>query len=165
MKKLLVIILFFSNAAIAQKMVQSGIVYKQHPNIEVMRKLATLYEKGDPESMAKFFDDKVQFIGMSRYVEGMPPKNRSLAEAKEGWQHVIDNWDNLKMTEVLSPVGIQYANGPFMVQSWWLINAVNKKTKKRALVDMVLFDEFNKKGKIIAQRQYYDPAPLIDASK
>jgi len=30
---------------------------------------------------------------------------------------------------------------------------------------MVLFDEFNKKGKIIAQRQYYDPAPLIDASK
>ena len=165
MKKLLVIILFISNAAIAQKMVQGGIVYKKHPNIEVMRKVAALYEKGDPEAMAKFFDERVQFIGMSRYVEGVPPKNRSLAEAKDGWKHIIDNWEDLKMTEVMPPVGLQFANGPFTVQSSWLISAVNKKTKKRALVDMVLFDEFNKEGKIIAQRQYYDPAPLIDAAK
>lgn len=165
MKKLLVIILLISNAAIAQKMVQSGIVYKKHPNIEVIRKLAALYEKGDAEGMAKFFDDKVQFIGMSRYVEGVPPKNRSLSEAKSGWKHIIDNWSDLKMTEVMPPVGIQYANGAFIVQSSWLINAVNKNTKKRALVDMVLFDEFNKDGKIISQRQYYDPAPLIDAAK
>jgi hypothetical protein len=165
MKKLLVIILFLSNAAIAQKMVQTGIVYKQHPNIEIIKKVAALYEKGDADGMARFFDDKVQFIGMSRYVAGVPPKNRSLNEAKSGWQHIIDNWDDLKMTETIPPVGLQYANGSFIVQSWWLIKVVNKKTRKRAEVDMVLFDEFNKRGKIIAQRQYYDPAPLIDAAK
>lgn len=164
MKNLLLIILLISNTAIAQKMVQSGIVYKKHPNIEVMRKLAALYEKGDAEGMSKFFDNKVQFIGMSRYVVGVPPKNRSLAEAKSGWENIISNWD-LKMTETMRPIGLQYSSGAFTVQSWWLITAVNKKTKKRAEVDMALIDEFNGEGKIIAQRQYYDPAPLIDAAK
>ena len=164
MKNLLLIVLFVSNAAIAQKITQNGIIYKQHPNIEVMKKLAVLYEKGDADGMAKFFDNKVQFIGMSRYVSGVPPKNRSLTEAKSGWENIINNWD-LKMTETMKPIGLQYTSGAFTVQSWWLITAVNKKTKKKAEVDMALIDEFNREGKIIAQRQYYDPAPLIDASK
>jgi len=130
-----------------------------------MRKLATLYEKGDADGMAKFYDEKVQFIGMGRYVVGVPSKNRTLAEAKDGWKNVIDHWDDLKMTETQPPVALQYSNGPLVVHSWWLISLTNKKTRKKAIVDMVLFDEFNREGKIISQRQYYDPNQLIDAAK
>jgi len=165
MKKLLIAIVFISNAVYAQKMSQTGIAYKHHPDIETMRKLAALYEKGDADGMARFYDDKVQFIGMGRYVVGVPPKNRTLAEAKEGWKNVIDHWDDLKMTEALPPVALQYNNGSLVVQTWWELTMVNKKTQKPAHVEMVLFDEFNKEGKIIAQRQYYDPIPMIDAAK
>ncbi|HTK18995.1 MAG TPA: hypothetical protein VL442_05770, partial [Mucilaginibacter sp.] len=99
MKKFLIALLLISNAALAQKMAQTGIIYKKHPDIEVMRKLAALYEKGDADGMARFFDEKAQFIGMGRYVIGAPAKNRTLAEAKDGWKNIIDHWDDLKMTE------------------------------------------------------------------
>jgi hypothetical protein len=165
MRKLLIALLFISNMAFAQKMSQSGIVYKKHPDIEVVQKLAALYEKGDAEGMTKFYDERVQFIGMGRYVIGTTPKNRTLAEARDGWKNVIDNWSDLKMTESQPPVALQYSSGSLVVQSWWVISLVNKKTGKRASVDMVLFDEFNKEGKIISQRQYYDPNQMIDAAK
>jgi hypothetical protein len=165
MKKLLIALLLISNAAFAQKTAQSGIVYKKHPDIETMRKLAALYEKGDADGMAKFYDEKVQFIGMGRYVIGTTPKNRTLTEARQGWQNVINNWNDLKMTESQPPIALQYNNGSLVVQSWWIISIVNKKTGKKATVDMVLFDEFNKEGKIISQRQYYDPNQMIDAAK
>jgi hypothetical protein len=165
MKKLLVIILFISNAAIAQKIAQSGTVYKQHPNIETIRKLASLYEKGDADDMAKFYDAKVQFRGMGRYMPGPRSKTKSLEEAKAGWKDVINNWQNIKMTETREPEGVQSTGEPFTVQSWWVLSVVNKKTKKQAQIDMVLFDSFNKEGKIISQLQYYDPTPLMAAAK
>jgi hypothetical protein len=165
MRKLFILFILISNAAFAQKMSQTGIVYKKHPDIETMRKLAALYEKDDADGMAKFYDEKVQFIGMGRYVIGTTPKNRTLAEAKDGWKNVINNWKDLKMTESQPPVALQYNNGSLVVQSWWIISLTNKKTGKKAAVDMVLFDEFNKEGKIISQRQYYDPNQMIDAAK
>jgi hypothetical protein len=165
MKKLLVIILFISNAAIAQKTAQSGIVFKQHPGIETMRKLAALYQKGDADGMAKFYDDKAQFTGMGRYMPGARSKSKSLAEAKAGWKDIITNWENIKMTETRAPEAVQYTGQPFTVQSWWVISVVNKKTRKQAQVDIVLFDKFNKQGKIISQLQYYDPTPLMAAAK
>src|SRR3569832_1043028 len=106
MKKLFILFILISNAALAQKMAQSGIAYSKHPDIEVMRKLASLYEKGDADAMAKFFDDKAQFVGMGRYATGTTPKNRTLAEAKDGWKNVINNWNNLKMTESQPPVAL-----------------------------------------------------------
>lgn len=165
MKKLLIALLFISNVAFAQKTSQSGIIYTKHSDIEVVRKLAALYEKGDADGMARFYDDKAQFIGMGRYVTGTTPRSRTLTEAREGWQNVINNWNDLKMTESQPPVALEYSDGALVVQSWWTISLINKKTGKKATVDMVLFDEFNKEGKIVNQRQYYDPNQMIDAAK
>jgi len=78
---------------------------------------------------------------------------------------VINNWNDLKMTESQPPVALEYSDGALVVQSWWTISLINKKTGKKATVDMVLFDEFNKEGKIVNQRQYYDPNQMIDAAK
>jgi len=165
MKRLVIALLLIFNVAFAQKASQSGIIYKKHSDIEVMRKLAALYEKADVDGMAKFYDNKAQFIGMGRYVIGATPRSRTLAEAREGWQNVINNWNDLKMTESQPPVALEYSDGALVVQSWWTISLINKKTGKKATVDMVLFDEFNKEGKIVNQRQYYDPNQMIDAAK
>ncbi len=165
MKKLLFLLLIISNSICAQKVVQSGMIYKSHPDVEVMRKLAILYQKGDAEGMAKYYDNSAQFTGMGRYMPGTRGRSKNLAEAKTGWYDIINNWKDLKMTETQAPVGLQYKDEPFTVQSWWVLTMVNKKTKKKAEVDMVLFDKFNNQGKIISQQQYYDPSPLIAAAK
>jgi hypothetical protein len=172
MKKLIIIFLLSSNAALAQKMTKNGVIYKEHPYIEVIKNVAALYEKGDAAGMAKYFADTAHFYGMTRYkpdtaliAKHLLPKSTSIIEAKAGWQQVIDNWDNITMTPVSNPDGLQYADAPFTVQSWWRITLVNKKTKKTAAIEMVLFDLFNTDGKIATQLEYYDPTSLIMAMK
>jgi hypothetical protein len=176
MKKLALILMLLSNAAFAQKMsqamVQNGSIYKQHPYIEIVKTLASLYEKGDADGMAKYYADTAHLYGMTRYSpdtslmeKHLLPKSKALTEAKAGWQQIIDGWENIKMTPLSPPDGLQYANAPFTVQSWWLLTLTNKKTHKTAAIEMVLFDMFNKDGKIAVQLEYYDPTPLVMAMK
>ncbi|MBS1528523.1 MAG: hypothetical protein JST19_22945, partial [Bacteroidetes bacterium] len=158
-----------SNAALAQKMVRNGTIYKEHPYIEIIKKVAKLYENGDANGMAGYYAANAQLFGMTRYTPDSAVrvrhalKGKSLAEAKAGWQHVIDGWENIKMTPEGAPDGLQYADAPFTVQSWWQLTMVNKTTKKTATIEMVLFDMFNKQGKIVTQLEYYDPAPMLAA--
>lgn len=172
MKKIALILLLLSNAALAQRMVKNGTIYKEHPYIDIVKMLAELYEKGDANGMAKYYADTVHIYGMTRYSpdtglmeKHLLPKSKALMEAKAGWQQVIDNWDNIKMTPLSPPDGLKYDNSPFTVQSWWLLTLTNKKTKKTASTEMVLFDLFNKDHKIAVQLEYYDPTPLIMAMK
>lgn len=172
MKKLTFIILLVSNVAFAQKAIKNGTIYKQHPYIEVVKKLAQLYEQGDANSMANYYADTVHIYGMTRYSpdtglmeKHMLPKSKALMEAKAGWQQIIDGWENIKMAPLSPPDGLQYDNAPFTVQSWWLLTLTNKKTHKTAATEMVLFDMFNKDGKIAVQLEYYDPTSLMMAMK
>jgi hypothetical protein len=169
MKKLLIALALLSNAAFAQKIVKNGTIYKEHPYIEIVKKLAALYEKGDADGMASYYAPDAQLYGMTRYRTDSTVKvnhsvkGKSLAEAKAGWQHVINDWESIKMTSEGAPDGLEYDNAPFSVQSWWELTLVNKKTKKTAVIEMTLFDSFNKQGKIETQLEYYDPAPLVAA--
>lgn len=172
MKKLLFLFAILSNAAFAQKMVKNGTIYKEHPYIEVIKKIAGLYEQGNADGMAKYYADTAHIFGMTRYnpdtglmTKHLMPKSKALVEAKAGWQTVIDNWDHIKMAPLSAPDGLAYADSPFTVQSWWLVTLVNKKTGKTAAVEMVLFDMFNKDGKIAVQLECYDPTPLVMAMK
>ena len=174
MKKFLFLItMFCSNAAFAQQMIKSGIIYSEHPYIGVVTRLAKLYVQVDPDDMAQLYADTAHFYGMTRYspdtvrmAKLLPPKAKTLAEAKKGWQEVINNWENITMMNTQPSQGLEY-NGStsFTVQSWWVITMVNKKTKKFAQIEMVLFDEFNDAGKISRQLEYYDPTPLMVAAK
>ena len=58
-----------------------------------------------------------------------------------------------------------YTKEGFVVQVWFSFSAVNKKTKKPATTNMVLFLSFNKDKKISSSLMYYDPTPLITASE
>jgi len=67
MKKIALILLLLSNAALAQRMVKNGAIYKEHPYIDIVKMLAELYEKGDANGMAKYYADTVHIYGMTRY--------------------------------------------------------------------------------------------------
>jgi hypothetical protein len=173
MKKLLLFIFIISSfSALAQKKSKNGIIYKEHPYIAIVQQLAVLYEKGDTAAMAKFYADSAQVYGMTRYnvdtskvAQWSVPPGKSLKAAELGWREIFDNWGQIKMQPIGAPDGLDYSNARFMVQSWWLFSLVNKKTKKTAKVEMVLFDIFNPDGKIAVQIGFYDPTSIIDAMK
>jgi len=173
MKKLFFIVLLLSNTAFAQQMIKSGTIYSEHPYVGVVRRLATLYGQVNPDDLAQLYADTAHFYGMTRYnpdtsriAKNLPAKAQLIADAKKGWQDIIDNWQDIKITIVGRPEGLEYfRNSAFVVQSHWQLTLVNKKTKKTAYVEMLLFDEFNDAGKISVQRGYYDPTPLLIAMK
>ena len=173
MKKLLLLVLIAcSVSALAQKKVKNGIIYKEHPYIEVVKLVASLYEKGDTAAMAMLYADSAQVYGMTRYsvdtskvAQWSVPPSKGLAGAKAGWQQIFDNWEQIKMRMIGVPEAMAYDDSPFSVQSFWLFTMVNKKTKKVAKVEMVLFVLFNKAGKIATQIEFYDPTSLMAAMK
>lgn len=173
MRKLLLILMIACTVqASGQKKIKAGIIYKEHPYIETVRRLARLYEQGDAEALVKMYADTAKIYGMTRYsvdtsvvAQLSVPPSKSLAEAKAGWKHVFENWEHIKMREIGEASGLEYTHSPFTVQSFWLFTLVNRKTKKVAKVEMVLFAQFNKAGKIGTQIEFYDPASLIAASK
>ncbi len=176
MKKCWLLALFglfgLSLSAFGQKKVKSGIIYSEHPCIEVMRRYAVLYEKQDTAALGKLFADSARIYGMARYdvdtsrtAQWSVPPSRSVTSAKAALQKVFDNWENIKMKPIGVPDGLEYNNSRFTVQSWWLVSLTNKKTKKLARVELVLFDIFNPDGKIAVQVAFYDPGSLLIAMK
>lgn len=172
MKKLLLIILIAGSVSAFGQKVKNGVIYKEHPYINIVKQLAGLYEQEDIAGMAKLYADTAKIYGMTRYhvdtaqvAQWSVPPPKGLAGAKAGWQQVFDNWEQIKMRPIGTLDGLAYANGAFTVQSWWLFTLVNKKTKKVAKVELVLFTQFNKEGKIATQIEFYDPTSLLDAMK
>jgi hypothetical protein len=160
MKKLLFVALtLLACSAFAQTPQENGIIYKEHPYITIINKSTDMFLKQDWVGMASIYADSVKFYDPSS------PKPYNLETAKKGWAAIYDGWEQITITKVGYPDGLKYAKDPFTVQSWWKITSVNKKTKKTATFYQVLFDEFNKDGKISVESAFYDQTPLLEASK
>jgi hypothetical protein len=160
MKKLLTVAFtLLACCAFAQTAQKNGTIYKEHPYITIVNNSNDLFLKQDWGGMAKLYADTVKFYDPSS------SKPSGLADAKKGWADIYTNWEQINVVKQGYPDGLQYDKDPFTVQSWWVITGVNKKTKKSVKVFMVMFDEFNKDGKISREISYYDQTPFIEASK
>jgi len=161
MKKLITIgLVAISTASFSQGIVKNGIIYKEHPYIIAVEQLTALYSKADTVGIASFYADSVTF-----YDAPEPKHPYKLAEAKKGWNRLFANWEQITIKKVGYPDALEYSTDPFTVQSWWSITAVNKKTKKTAAFEEVIFDTFNKDGKIASEVSYYDTKSITDAMK
>lgn len=161
MKKLLTIgLLALSAATFAQGVVKNGTIYKQHPYITAVVQLNALFMKGDTVAIAKFYADTAKFIDA---VDFKKPSN--LTQAKANWHAIFTDWEQINIKQIGYPDGLEYASDPFTVQSWWEVTAVNKKTHKKAIFEEVIFDTFNKNGKISSELSYYDTAAIMAAMK
>jgi hypothetical protein len=160
MKKLLIVVFtLLACGAFAQGPQKNGTIYKTHPYIDVVNNSNALFLKKDWDGYAKLYADTVKFY------DSVNPKAASLADTKKFWADIDANWDQVTVTKQGYPDGLQYDKDPFTVQSWWVVTAVNKKTKKTAKFNVVQFDEFNKDGKIALELSYYDQGSLVEAMK
>jgi len=160
MKKLLIAVFAMITVSVfAQDKQKNGTIYKEHPYITIVNNSNELFLKQDWDGLAKLYADTAKFYDPSS------SKAISLADEKKGWSGIYNDWEQISATKQGYPDGLQYDKDPFTVQSWWVITAANKKTKKTVKVYMVQFDEFNKDGKIAREISYYDQTPFIEASK
>jgi hypothetical protein len=160
MKKFILLgFMALSASAFAQTITKNGTIYKDHPYITAVMQANADYAKGDTVGLASFYADTATFY------DAPSPKPYKLAAAKTNWHQILTDWEQITMTQVGYPDGLEYAKDPFTVQSWWTISAVNKKTQKKATFQEVIFDTFNKDGKIAMELSYYDMSSLMDAMK
>ena len=160
MKKLLIVVFtLLACSAFAQTPEKNGTIYKTHPYIDAVNNSTALFLKNDWDGYIKLYADTAKFYDPSS------EKPYRIADEKKSWADLYSKWDHITATKQGYPDGLQYDKDPFTVQSWWIISAVNKATKKTAKAFMVQFDEFNKDGKIDMEISYYDQTPFIEASK
>lgn len=161
MKRLLTIgLLALSATAFGQGVVKNGTIYKEHPYITAVIQMNALFMKGDSIGAAKFYADSARFIDATD-----PMKPTSLKQAISNWHAIFENWDQISIKQIGYPDGLAYDSDPFTVQSWWEVTAVNKKTQKKATFEQVIFDTFNKDGKISSELSYYDTSAIVAAMK
>ena len=160
MKKLVTIALMaFSVTSFAQGVVKNGTIYKEHPYITIVNNLNAAFAKGDTTTVIRYYADTAAFYDSSA------PKKITLAQARADWQRLFANWDQITIKAMGYPDGLEYTSDPFTVQSWWVITGVYKKTKKPVKFYEVIFDLFNKDGKIAVESSYYDTSGIIEAMK
>jgi hypothetical protein len=161
MKKLIIIgLLAFSAKSFAQTAVENGTIYKEHPYITAVKEEVADFAKGDTVGAASFYADSVKF-----YDSPEPTKPYGIKQARASWQKIFTDWGMPTIKQVGYPDGLQYTSDPFTVQSWWEITVVNIKTQKTAKFEQVVFDTFNKDGKITVELSYYDTSAIKDAMK
>jgi ketosteroid isomerase-like protein len=160
MKKLLTIaFMALTVSSFAQTVVKNGTIYKEHPYITAVNDLTAAFAKGDTTAVIKYYADTAKFYDSSS------PKKMTLAQTRADWQKLFANWDQITIKAMGYPDGLEYSSDPFTVQSWWVVTGVNKKTKKAVKFYQVIFDLFNKDGKIAVESSYYDTSGIIEAMK
>jgi hypothetical protein len=160
MKKLLTIaFMALTVSSFAQTVVKNGTIYKEHPYITAVNDLTAAFAKGDTTAVIKYYADTAKFYDSSS------PKKFTLAQVRADWQRLFANWDQITIKAMGYPDGLEYTSDPFTVQSWWVVTGVNKKTKKPVKFYEVIFDLFNKDGKIAVESTYYDTSAITEAMK
>jgi len=152
MKKIIVTaILFVSGIASFCQQEENGIVYIKHPYIDAINNSAKAYETKDVPALKALYADTATVWG-----SGMK-KRIPIAEAIKNWMSDFDVYDSIVQKKFGYPDYIHYKDeDQKVVQSWWTLQGKSKKTGKIVRVPMVIFDDFNKDGKIIREAVYGD---------
>jgi len=134
---------------------KNGTIYISHPNIDAVNKAGEAYINKDDATMMQIYSDtaKVWASGMQKPV--------TIKEAMKMWDGDFDRYDSIKQKPYGYPDYLEYTkDDAHVVQSWWIWSGKSKKTGQTLKVPFVLFDDFNKDGKIVFESNYGDWSKL-----
>lgn len=136
----------------------NGTIYKNHPNINSVRKMMYSLENGDIEHSLSFYSPEVQFHDVN---DEDPATTFSLGEKKNILENVLNSFDITDIEVVGYPDYLEYdlSNGR-SVLSWWNIHMTRKSDEKKITLFMHLNDDFDENGKIVREISYYNRSLL-----
>jgi hypothetical protein len=143
-------------AGFAQKEERNGVIYKQHPYIDVVNKAVKAYLSRDIAGGSAFYADTAKF-----WVSGMK-KQMPMSEALKMFDTDFNYYDSIQLKVVGYPDYLHYDDQDAkVVQSWWTWIGKSKKTGEKVSISVVQFDNFNKDGKIEFEMLYGDFSKMV----
>ncbi|WMI65271.1 nuclear transport factor 2 family protein [Aestuariibaculum sp. YM273] len=137
----------------------NGTIYNQHENINKVRRMMSALENADADKGFSYFTEDAEFSNLD-----MPwGETHSLAEEKEGFTKMLDDWTIDAIEVVGYPDYLEYELGAAkVVQSWWKVRMTRKKDDKKFVIPMMLTHDFNDEGMITRERGYYSLSALME---
>ena len=130
---------------------ENGTIYIKHPYIDVVNNSVKAYEAQDWATLNTIYSDTAKWwiSGMEKFIP--------IADAMKSWHNDFVKFDDIKQAPQGYPDYLHYKKGDAMiVQSWYTWTGKSKKTGEVVKAPMVVFDEFNKDGKIVLEYIYGD---------
>ncbi len=158
MKKIILTtgLFLFGITAFCQKEEKNGTIYIRHPFIDVVNNSVKAYLAKDEAANKKIYSDtaKIWASGMAKPI--------GIDEAIKMWASDFEYYDDVKFTPVGYPDYLHYIDKDYKtVQSWWKWSGKSKKTGALVTIDMVVFDNFSKDGKITSESAYGDFSKMV----
>ncbi len=143
-------ILLIGVSAFSQKEEKNGTIYIKHPYITIVENGVKAYLAHDVATLKSYYADTAKYwaSGLDKFVP--------MADAFKTWWATFEKYD-VTMTPMGYPDYLHYVKDDTkVVQSWWTWIAKPKDGGPEVKVYMVMFQEFNKDGKITSQGNYGD---------
>ena len=138
---------------------KNGTIYKNHANINTVRKVMAAFEHGDLESAYSFFTEKARF----RNSESARGESLSMDESKARSKKINEKWDIVSIDVNGYPDYFEYEQDNAKVaQSWWTIRLVRKSDGKKFELPIMYSHDFDDDGKITRSIAYYSSKHLED---
>lgn len=135
----------------------NGTIYKNHDNINTVRKMMGALENSDVENAFGYFADDATFTNLDM-ERG---KSHTVAEEKEMFTGLIANWTIDSFDVVGYPDYLEYEQGNSkVVQSWWNVRLTRKSDEKKVVLPLLLIHNFNDEGEITREAGYYTTRAL-----
>lgn len=134
----------------------NGTIYIKHPYIDVINKSNDAYAAQDWATLKNIYSDTAKWwsSGMEKFIP--------IADAMNSWKKDFVYFDDVKQVPMGYPDYLHYKKEDAkIVQSWWTWTGKAKKSGEVLKIPMVMFDEFNKAGKIVREYIYGDFSKLI----
>lgn len=130
----------------------NGTIYNSHENINKVRRMMGALEHSDIDKAFSYFTADATFsnLDMERGA------SHTLAEEKEGFQNMLENWTVESIDVVGYPDYMEYElGGAKVVQSWWNARMTRKSDGKKVVMPIMLTHNFNDEGMITRENGYY----------
>jgi len=137
----------------------NGTIYKNHENINTVRRVIRAFEYGDLETAYSFFSDD------ARFSNSETPRGEALtlAESKGNSKKIRETWDIVSIDVNGYPDYLEYESANAKVaQSWWTIRLVRKSDSKKFELPILYIHNFNDEGKITRSMAYFSSKVLED---
>ena len=137
----------------------NGTIYKNHKNINTVRRVVAAFANNDLETAYSFFTEKARF----RNSETPRGTSLSMDESKERSKKIRETWDIAGVDVNGYPDYFEYeVDGSKVAQSWWTIRLVRKADGKKFELPIMYTHNFNDEGKITGSMAYYSSKVLED---